>query len=117
METKFKIGQLIKVDDSYYVIVQVSKQGYPNIVYHSDKYKNDTLKNNVISNINERGWDLEWEIIKPLDIKHVKYEKVLAKIKQLDHKFKNRNQVKKDLTNESILTIITRLAKQQHEQS
>jgi hypothetical protein len=106
---EFKIGQLIKFDDSYYIVDGLSETGRPNKIYRANKYGEITVEA-ALKNPSKNGWEVTWEIVKPLDIKHAKYEKVISKIYQLDHKFQNRSQTKKDLTASNLADIMTRLS-------
>ena len=113
---KFSIGQFIKLDDAYYIVAGLTESGRPNKVYRANKY-GVTTGGNTLYNQNPDGWDVDWQEAVALDPKHAKYEKVIAKMKQLDRKFQNRDLTKKDLTYESVLDILTRLTNQRYEQS
>jgi len=113
---EFSIGQLLKLDDAYYIIKGLTLSGNPNKVARANKYGLE-LGGNLLKNSSPNGWDVNWELAEPIDPKHAKYEKVSAKIKQLDRKFQNRDLNKKELTHESIFDILTRLVRQEHEQS
>ena len=107
----FSIGQLLKLDGSYYIVDGLTETGRPNCLYNSDKYgmiKGDRK----LTNSTKNGWAVEWEIVEPMDPKYAKYENVIAKIHRLDHKFKNRT--KKDLTPKSVWTIIDDILAQQY---
>lgn len=113
---EFSIGQFLKFDDSYYIVKGLTESGRPNKLDRANKYGVLT-GGNTLYNQSPDGWDVVWQEATPIDPKHAKYEKIIAKMKQLDRKFQNRNLTKKDLTYESVLDILTRLARQQHEQS
>ena len=104
----FSIGQLIKLDGSFYIVDGLTESGRPNRVYNANKYGERT-GDRVLKNSSENGWDVSWEEATPLDPKYAKYEKVIAKMHQLDRKFKNRSQTKKDLTASNLADIMTRL--------
>jgi len=88
---KFSIGQLLKFDDSYYIVDGLSETGRPNKLYRANKYGEISVKE-ALKNPSKNGWEVTWEIVTPLDIKHAKYEKVINKIYQLDRKFKTRKE-------------------------
>jgi hypothetical protein len=93
MKTKFKIGQLLKLDETYYILKGLTKTGYPNVVANSDKY-GSTKNLKDLTNTNSQGWyNLAWQIVEPLDIKHDKYKKLIAKMHQLDRKFQTRKEI------------------------
>ena len=106
---EFSIGQLLKFDDSYYIVDGLSETGRPNKLYRANKYGEISVKE-ALKNPSKNGWEVTWEIVTPLDIKHAKYEKVISKIYQLDRKFQNRSQAKKDLTASNLAAIMTRLS-------
>lgn len=112
----FSIDQFLKLDDAYYIVKGLTESGKPNRLIRANKYGID-LNGQLLTNNSPDGWDVDWELAEPMDPKYAKYEKVIAKMKQLDRKFQNRDLNKKDLTHASILDILTRLARQQHEQS
>lgn len=114
---EFSIGQFLKLDSAYYIVKGLTLSGRPNRLARANKYGLE-LSGNPLTNNNANGWDVNWEIVKPLDPKYAKYEKVISKMKQLDRKFQNRDVVKKkELTYESVFGILTGLSRQQHEQS
>jgi len=87
----FSIGQLLKLDGSYYIVDGLTETGRPNKLYNSDKYgmiKGDRK----LTNNSKNGWDVTWEIVEPLDPKYAKYEKVISKIQQLNKKFEHRKE-------------------------
>jgi hypothetical protein len=112
----YSIGQFLKLDGSFYIVKGLTESGKPNRLVRANKYGID-LNGQLLTNNSSNGWDVNWELAEPMDPKYAKYEKVIAKMKQLDRKFQNRDLNKKDLTYESILDTLTRLARQQHEQS
>jgi hypothetical protein len=112
----YSIGQFIKLDDAYYIVKGLTESGRPNKVGRANKYGIE-LSGQVLTNNSSEGWDVDWQEATPIDPKYAKYEKVIAKISQLDRKFQNRDLTKKDLTYESVLDILTRLTRQRHEQS
>ena len=88
---EFKIGQLLKLDGSYYIVDGLTETDRPNKLYNSDKYgmiKGDRK----LTNSTKNGWAVEWEIVEPLDPKYAKYEKVISKIQQLNKKFEHRKE-------------------------
>jgi len=101
----YSIGQFIKLDDAYYIVKGLTESGRPNKVGRANKYGIE-LSGQVLTNNNPEGWDVDWQEATPIDPKHAKYEKVIAKMKQLDRKFQNRDLTKKDLTYESISSIL-----------
>jgi hypothetical protein len=113
---KFSIGQFLKLNDSYYIVKGLTESGKPNNLLRTNKY-GTIIYNKLIFSSSSEGWDVTWQEATPMDPKHAKYEKVFAKIKQLDRKFQNRDLTKKDLTYESVLDILTRLTSQRYEQS
>jgi hypothetical protein len=113
---EFSIGQFLRLDDAYYFVKGLTESGRPNKLSRANKYGIE-LSEQVLTNNSPEGWDVNWQEATPMDPKHAKYEKVIAKMKQLDRKFQNREVTKKDLTYESVLDILTRLTSQQHEQS
>jgi hypothetical protein len=112
----FSIGQFLKLDDAYYIVKGLTESGRPNKLLRANKY-GIIVNEQALFNSSSEGWDVDWQEATPIDPKHAKYEKVIAKMKQLDRKFQNRDLTKKDLTYESVLDILTRLTRQQHEQS
>jgi hypothetical protein len=114
---KYSIGQFLKLDDAYYIVTGLTESGRPNKLLRANKY-GTIVNDQPLTNTSSEGWDIDWKEATPMDLKHAKYEKVFAKIKQLDRKFQNREVTKKDLTYESVLDILTRVAARQlHEQS
>ena len=109
----FKIGQLLKLDGSYYIIDGLTETGRPNKLYNSDKY-GKIIGDRKLTNNSKNGWDVTWEIVEPLDPKYAKYENVIAKMQQLDRRFQNRHQIKKDLTRKSVFDIIEEIVAQQY---
>ena len=112
----YSIGQFLRLDDAYYIVKGLTESGRPNKVGRANKYGIE-LNGQVLANNSPEGWDVNWKEATPMDPKHAKYEKVIAKMKQLDRRFQNRDLNKKDLTYESVLDILTRLTRQRHEQS
>ena len=112
----FSIGQFLKFDGSFYIVEGLTESGRPNKLIRANKY-GESLGGNSLFNSAPEGWDVPWKEATPMDLKYAKYEKVIAKMQQLDRKFQNRDLTKKDLTYKSVLDILTRLTRQQHEQS
>jgi len=112
----YSIGQFLKLVDSYYIVRSLTESGRPNKLDRANKY-GEPIGHGPLYNNSPEGWDVPWKEATPMDPKHAKYEKVIAKMQQLDRKFQNRDLTKKDLTYESVLDILTRLTRQRHEQS
>ena len=112
----YSIGQFLRLDDAFYIVKGLTESGRPNKLLRANKY-GIIVNEQALFNSSSEGWDVDWQEAVALDPKYAKYEKVIAKISQLDRKFQNRDLTKKDLTYESVLDILTRLARQQHEQS
>jgi len=106
---EFKIGQLLKLDTAFYIVDGLTDSGKPNRVYNANKYGEKT-GSSALTHSDKNGWEVSWEIVEPLDPKYAKYEKVIAKMHQLDRKFQNRDMIKKDLTASNLADIMTRLA-------
>lgn len=107
---EFSIGQFLKLDDAYYIVKGLTESGRPNKLLRANKY-GLKLSSSVLTNPGPNGWDVNWELAEPIDPKYAKYEKVINKMKQLEHKFQNRDLTKKDLTHESFFDMLTRLTR------
>jgi hypothetical protein len=105
---EYSIGQFLKLDDAYYIVTGLTESGRPNRLLRANKY-GTIVNDQPLTNTSSEGWDIDWQEATPMDLKHAKYEKVFAKIKQLDRKFQNRDLTKKDLTQSNLADIITRL--------
>lgn len=108
----YSIGQFLRLDDAFYIVKGLTESGRPNKLVRSNKYGIE-LTGNALTNNSPDGWDVDWQEAVALDPKYAKYEKVIAKMKQLDRKFQNRDLTKKDLTPSNLADIIARLANEQ----
>jgi hypothetical protein len=109
----FSIGQFLKLDGAYYIVTGLTESGRPNKLDRVNKY-GISIGDRPLINKSPDGWDVSWEEATPLDPKHAKYEKIIAKMHQLDRKFQNRDMVKKNLTSKSVWSIIDDILAQQY---
>ena len=91
----YEIGDLLKLDGSYYIVHKVSVlSGCPIEIWKCNEFGVVT-ETKVITNRNTAGWDtLPFVKVKKVDISHMKYIHIIRKIDQLQNKFKARQELK-----------------------